>query len=174
MLNVACLLVFNLCGLCYMMTVPSAMYYVVNIPLCICWMKHRNFNVARRFSVCIVRGTGATNNAQMMHNAMGLLQYFACCFFALVKLCSVREYCTCSMTLYHDDVIKWKHFPRYWPFVRGIHRSPSQRPVTRGFGVFIDPRLNKRLNKPSRPWWFDTLSRSLWHHCNGDMHFVLS
>ena len=21
-----------------------------------------------------------------------------------------------------DDVIKWKHFPRYWPFVRGIHR----------------------------------------------------
>ena len=24
----------------------------------------------------------------------------------------------------YDDVIKWKHFPRYWPFVRGIHRSP--------------------------------------------------
>ena len=24
----------------------------------------------------------------------------------------------------HGDVIKWKHFPRYWPFVRGIHRSP--------------------------------------------------
>ena len=24
----------------------------------------------------------------------------------------------------HDDVIKWKHFPCYWPFVRGIHRSP--------------------------------------------------
>ena len=24
----------------------------------------------------------------------------------------------------HNDVIKWKHFPRYWPFVRGIHRSP--------------------------------------------------
>ena len=22
----------------------------------------------------------------------------------------------------HDDVIKWKHFPRYWLFVRGIHR----------------------------------------------------
>ena len=25
---------------------------------------------------------------------------------------------------WHDDVIKWKHFPRHWPFVRGIHRSP--------------------------------------------------
>ena len=24
----------------------------------------------------------------------------------------------------HDDVIKWKHFPSNWPFVRGIHRSP--------------------------------------------------
>ena len=23
----------------------------------------------------------------------------------------------------HDDVIKWKHFPRYWPFVRGIHKG---------------------------------------------------
>ena len=27
-----------------------------------------------------------------------------------------------NMTI-HDDVIKWKHFPRYWPFARGIHRS---------------------------------------------------
>ena len=28
----------------------------------------------------------------------------------------------------HDGVIKWKHFPRYWPFVRGIHRSPVNSP----------------------------------------------
>ena len=28
----------------------------------------------------------------------------------------------------HDDDIKWKHFPRYWPFVRGIHRSPVNSP----------------------------------------------
>ena len=28
----------------------------------------------------------------------------------------------------HDDVIKWKHFPRYWPFVRGIHQSPVNSP----------------------------------------------
>ena len=31
-------------------------------------------------------------------------------------------------TVLHDDVIKWKHFPRYWPFVRGIHRSPVYSP----------------------------------------------
>ena len=28
----------------------------------------------------------------------------------------------------HDDIIKWKHFPHYWPFVRGIHRSPVNSP----------------------------------------------
>ena len=28
----------------------------------------------------------------------------------------------------HDDVIKWKHFPRYWPFMRAIHRSPMNSP----------------------------------------------
>ena len=29
---------------------------------------------------------------------------------------------------WHDDVIKWKHFPRYWPFMRGIHRSSVNSP----------------------------------------------
>ena len=29
---------------------------------------------------------------------------------------------------HHDDVIKWKLFPRYWPFVRGIDRSPVNSP----------------------------------------------
>ena len=28
----------------------------------------------------------------------------------------------------HDDVIKWKHFPRYCPFVRGNHRWPVVPP----------------------------------------------
>ena len=30
--------------------------------------------------------------------------------------------------LRHDDVIKWKHFPLYWPFVRGIQRSLVNSP----------------------------------------------
>ena len=32
------------------------------------------------------------------------------------------------INLTDDDVIKWKHFPRYWSFVRGIHRSPVNSP----------------------------------------------
>ena len=44
---------------------------------------------------------------------------------------------------------------------------PAQRPVTRSFDVFSDLRLNKRLSKQSWGWWFETLSRPLWRHCNG-------
>ena len=37
-----------------------------------------------------------------------------------------RQPDTCEVRLRnnYDDVIKWKHFPRYWQFVRGIHRWP--------------------------------------------------
>ena len=43
---------------------------------------------------------------------------------------------------------------------------PTQRPVTRGFDVFFDLRLNKQLSKQSWGWWFETLSGSLWRQCN--------
>ena len=33
-----------------------------------------------------------------------------------------------STELYHDDVIKWKNFPRHRSFMRGIHRSPVNSP----------------------------------------------
>ena len=39
------------------------------------------------------------------------------------RLAKIRDYSDV-----HDDVIKWKHFPRYWPFVMGIHRSPVNFP----------------------------------------------
>ena len=39
-------------------------------------------------------------------------------------------YRTANIVVFYsdDDVIKWKHFPRNWPFVRGIHRSPVNSP----------------------------------------------
>ena len=51
----------------------------------------------------------------------------------------------------HDDVIKWKYFPRYWPFVRGIHRSPVNSPLKgqwRGALMFslISARINGWVN----------------------------
>ena len=44
---------------------------------------------------------------------------------------------------------------------------PAQRPVTRSFHVFFDLCLNKPYgSKQSWGWWFETLSRPLWRHCN--------
>ena len=48
----------------------------------------------------------------------------------------------------------------------GPGEFPVQRPVTQSFDVFFDLRLNKRLRKQSWGWWFETLSRPLWRHCN--------
>ena len=33
-----------------------------------------------------------------------------------------------GIKLIHYDVIQWKYFPRCWPLVRGIHRSPVNYP----------------------------------------------
>ena len=43
---------------------------------------------------------------------------------------------------------------------------PWRRLVTRGFDVFFDLCLNKRLSKQPWGWWFETPSGSLWHHSN--------
>ena len=121
----------------------------------------------------------------------------------------------------HDDGIKWKHFPRNWPFVRAIHQFPVNSPHKgqwRGALVFslIYVWINDWVNNgeagdlrrylthydvtvmacfqilalvvhicyswsghskwdqcsPSGVaqfaggWWFETLSRQLWHHYN--------
>ena len=49
----------------------------------------------------------------------------------------------------------------------------TQRLVTRSFDVFFDLHINKRLI--TRWWgcWFETLSCSLWRHCNAWMAFSL-
>ena len=93
----------------------------------------------------------------------------------------------------HEDVIRWKHFPCYWPFVRGFHRSPVNSPLKGQWCgpfsiiifiiiiiiiiiiinsiiiiiiIIIHLRLNKQLSKPLRRRWFGTPSYSLWRHCN--------
>ena len=70
--------------------------------------------------------------------------------------------------IFHEDAIKWKHFPRYWPFVRGIHRSPMNSPHKgqwRG-ALVIELCLKKLLSKQPRRLCFKTPSCSLWRHCN--------
>ena len=61
----------------------------------------------------------------------------------------------------------------YWPFAPWIHRSPvdfthkGQWHGALWFSLIV--RLNKRLSKQSRRWWFETSSHSLWRHSN-DVH----
>ena len=59
----------------------------------------------------------------------------------------------------HDDVIKWKHFPRNWPL---------KASAVELWCFLFDLRLNKWLSKHSWGWWFETPSCSLWRHCNAD------
>ena len=53
--------------------------------------------------------------------------------YAHMKLLCFIEYlleyhCHCGRNKCHDDIIKWKHFLCYWPFVWGIHRLPVNSP----------------------------------------------
>ena len=66
---------------------------------------------------------------------------------------------------WHDDVIKWKHFPHYWPFVRGIpgHRWIPHTKASDAELWCFDLRLNKWLSKQSGGW---NLRR---HHAHYDV-----
>ena len=73
------------------------------------------------------------------------------------------------LTKMHDDVIKWKYFPCYWPFVRGIHRSQVNSPHKgqwRGALIF-----SWSMSIQWWGWWFETPSRLLWPHCNVLRHY---
>ena len=64
----------------------------------------------------------------------------------------------CHLISRHDEVIKWKHFPRNWPFVRGIHWSPVNSPYKgqwRGALMFslINVWINGRVNNRKAGIW---------------------
>ena len=71
--------------------------------------------------------------------------------------------------MFHDDVIKWKHFPCYWPFVWGIHLSPVNSPHKgQWHGALMFSMICAWTND-----WINTMetsviwepSCSLCHHC---------
>ena len=76
-------------------------------------------------TVCIFLGIYCT----LLKNKYQLADPIAFCgiYSFLHTLTSTLSY-TPMNSEHHDDVIKWKHFPRHWPFVWGIHRSPVNSP----------------------------------------------
>ena len=101
----------------------------ISVPLFLCLRittmpPNRSCNIRKYGNLCCFHG-----NSQQG-------KYTRASYYWLVKALPV-ETCLLSIDewyLYvwwvrlHDDVIKWKHFPRYWPFVWGIHRSPVNSP----------------------------------------------
>ena len=109
---------------------------------------------------------------------MSMVRYFAFTHF---------PGCNISLAPWNRLCIQWwktKHWYTWWRHQMEIFSAllaicagnspvpvefPSQRPATRGFDVFFDLRLNKRLSKQSWDWWFETPVRSLWRHCSNDV-----
>ena len=82
--------------------------------------------------------------------------------------------------LHHDEVIRWKHFPRNRPFERGIHRSrvnsphKGQWPGALMFSLICAWITAWRLSKQSWGWWFETLSSPLWRYSNVIIEYTWS
>ena len=78
--------------------------------------------------------------------------------------------------LFHSDIFAffpwWRHQTETFSASLSICAGnspvpgefPAHRPVTRGFDVVFDLRLNKRLSKQSWGSWFKTPSCPLWRH----------
>ena len=70
--------------------------------------------------------------------------------------------------MWHDDVVTWKHFQHYLPFVKGIHwssvDSPHKRPVQQSFDVLLLALTSCWTNKQftSDLKWYDAHVTSLW------------
>ena len=88
------------------------------------------------------------------------------CDICKVNIWFSKPLFTIAVLNLHDEVIKWNHFPCYWPFVRGINRSPVNslhKGQWRGTLMFsliwmwINGWINNREAGDLRP---------LWRHCN--------
>ena len=84
-------------------------------------------------SLTIVYSTVYSGADQRKHQSSASLAFVRGIHRALPsKMASNAEnvgWCWCDTDWsLHDEVIKWKHFPRYWTSVRGIHRSPVNSP----------------------------------------------
>ena len=64
----------------------------------------------------------------MLHYSWNLTFSDIFCSYEPVQPYSIYQ--ALCFRVYNDDAIKCKYFPRYWPFVRGIHRSLVNSPHT--------------------------------------------
>ena len=72
--------------------------------------------------------------------------------------------------IYHDDVIKWKHFPRYWSFI--LHQGPAVVIQDQTLTTMVSFLLGWMINiahqrssteMPPHAWWGYSLNRQYFY-----------
>ena len=89
-----------------------------------------------------------------------------------LSIIATHRYQLYPINTLHDDVIKWKNFQHYWPFVRGIE-FPAQMLVTRIIDVFLDRAwingwVSNREAGDLRRTHYDVTVMDLQKHSHGD------
>ena len=69
---------------------------------------------------CFVSHLSDFTESKLLHRTLDRETLEETCLAVLSTMC----------LLIHDDIIKLKHFPRYWPFVRGISTGQRWIPLT--------------------------------------------
>ena len=88
----------------------------------ICWQKFHLGIIFHKEQMTLTTSIFAKLLIRHSHQPWYLMLHYYCCIIKSSYL---------SSTLFsHDDIIKWKHFPHYCPFVWGIHQSPVNSPQT--------------------------------------------
>ena len=84
---------------------------------------------------CSIRDLAVLIWQLMLHANWSVMEIcFSCfvtCRFCLKKFRIKTVHCSdhaCIFYFIHDNIIKWRHSPHYWPFVWGIHLSPVNCP----------------------------------------------
>ena len=89
----------------------------------------------------------------------------------VIMIIAIQNYRTAKCISTHDDVIKWKHFPRYWPFLRGIHRPALNENKwhlwVKAHLLAMAWRQRWMYYKPVRP-------KARWHHHMGTFSALLA
>ena len=87
------------------------------------WFRRRWVNKDSKWT--FLRKKTAISMNSMIHPRAKCIQKNCCLWTYFILFSRCHDMDTLCV---HDDVIKWKHLPRYWPFVREIPRSPVNSP----------------------------------------------
>ena len=111
------------------MEIPYAKSCSAFIQLCIYHVCKINLSQYGEWLFCIVSAERCKvfdKNIQILRDI--IYYWLECCAHMFPNTITHPDGVTCHINLMHDDVIKCKHFLRYWPFVWGIHRSLVNSP----------------------------------------------